>query len=248
MLQHSLLFQFKHGDHTCVFYRSEDSLREVLTPYVAEGLRRGECCFLAQKARVAARLISDLRFLGFNTDEAIDSGALGLHTEEDTYFPDGCFHPGAMMDLLLRSIHESVARGFSAFRSAGDLSWAAGGRSDCDKVIGYENMVEAAFPGKPAIGLCQYDMNAFTPEVLGQVIDAHRAQLVPPQPHSSHGGIRIRTDGCWTEIVANKLVVDPSFYYVVQRRRSTEVLGWGVAPTFESAKREADSIVQQAHS
>lgn len=35
MLRHSPLFHFKPGDHACVFYRSEDSLLDVLTPHVA---------------------------------------------------------------------------------------------------------------------------------------------------------------------------------------------------------------------
>ena len=38
MFRLSPLFQFRHGDHLCVFYRSEDALLEVLTPYVAEGI------------------------------------------------------------------------------------------------------------------------------------------------------------------------------------------------------------------
>jgi hypothetical protein len=45
MLRNFPLFHFKHGDHICVFYQSEDALMEVLTPFIAEGLRNGECCF-----------------------------------------------------------------------------------------------------------------------------------------------------------------------------------------------------------
>ena len=35
MVRNVPLFQFKHGDHICVFYQSADALMEVLTPYVA---------------------------------------------------------------------------------------------------------------------------------------------------------------------------------------------------------------------
>jgi hypothetical protein len=34
---------------------------EVLTPYIAEGLRKGECCFCVQKSSTAKRLFDDLR-------------------------------------------------------------------------------------------------------------------------------------------------------------------------------------------
>jgi hypothetical protein len=38
MFRESSLFQFKNGDHTCVFYRTDRELMEVLTPYVAAQL------------------------------------------------------------------------------------------------------------------------------------------------------------------------------------------------------------------
>jgi len=246
MFRQSLLFQFKHGDHTCVFYRSEDSLREVLTPYIAEGLRRGERCFCAQKPQICKRLIFDLRFLGVDTDDAIRRGALEIHTEDEAYFPNKRFEPRAMVDMLMRSLDDALARGFPAFRTAGELSWAAEGREKCDQLIEYEQMIDECFPGKPAIGLCQYDVNAFSTDVLESVIGAHRLHMTDGRPGSFHTGVTVRTNNCWTEIVADKLVVDPNFYYVVQRRDPADVLGWGIAPTFDLANERAERIAYEA--
>ena len=146
MFRHSLLFQFKHGDHTCVFYRNEDSLREVLTPYVADGLRRNERCFCAQTPEICKRLIYDLRFLGIDTDTAIARGALEIHTWDEVYFPNRKFEPAAMMDLLLTSMEDAQNRGFTALRTAGELSWASEGRADWDQLFAYEQMVDDIFP------------------------------------------------------------------------------------------------------
>jgi hypothetical protein len=245
MLRHSPLFQFKHGDHTCVFYRHEDSLREVLTPYIAEGLRRGERCFCAQKARVGRRLIFDLRFLGIDTDDAIRSGALEIHTEEETYFNNGKFEPRMVMDMLMRSLNNAMSSGFTAFRTAGELSWAVEGHDYCDQLLAYESLVDGYYPDKPVIGLCQYDMNAFTPELLEAVIQTHRMHL-SDSPSAVHSGISVRSGNYWSEIVADKLVISPSFYYVVRRRKPAEVLGWGIAPTFDLAHEKAEQIVQTA--
>src|ERR1700749_4177872 len=93
MFHNSLLFQFKHGDHTCVFYRNEDSLREVLTPYIADGLRRGERCFCAQAPQICKRLVFDLQFLRIDTDSAIRRGALEIHSFDEVYFPNRKFEP-----------------------------------------------------------------------------------------------------------------------------------------------------------
>ena len=91
MLRHSPLFHFNHGNHVCVFYRTADALREVLIPYLAEGLRRGERCFCAQNPDLCKQIIYDLRFLGIDTDGAIRRGALEVHTVDEVYFPNNKF-------------------------------------------------------------------------------------------------------------------------------------------------------------
>lgn len=246
MFRQSLLFQFKHGDHTCVFYRNEDSLREVLTPYIADGLRRGERCFCAQTPYICKRLIFDLQFLGVDTDTTIRQGALEIHTVDEVYFPSRKFEPEAMIDLLLRSMEDAWRQGFTALRTAGELSWASEGRTDCDQLVTYENLVEEVFPGKAVTGLCQYNTGKMSPEVLERVLGAHRQHLHDGYPSTLHSGLTIRTPDCWTEIVADKLVLNPHYYYVVQRRQSAEILGWGTAPSFDMANERAEQIATQA--
>lgn len=246
MLRNSPLFQFKHGDHICVFYRSEDALREVLTPYIADGLRRNERCFCAQKSHIAKRLLFDLRFLGIDTDDALRRGALEIHTEDEVYLSNRRFEPQVMMSMLMRSLDDALHNGFTAFRTAGELSWAARGSATCDQIIDYEHMVDECFPGKPAIGLCQYDMSAFHPEVLEAVINAHRLHVSDSPSNVSHSGIVVRKGNFSSEIVADKLVLNPNFYYVVQRHRPSEVVGWGIAPNFDSASEKAEQLVATA--
>ncbi len=246
MLRHSSLFQFRHGDHTCVFYRDEELLREVLVPYIADGLRNGERCFCAQKPYVGRQLLYDLNFLGIDTESAIRRGALEIHTEDEVYFPQKHFSPNDMMEMLAESIDDASAKGFTGFRSAGELSWAVEGRNDCDKVVGYEKMVDEYFPGKRAIGLCQYNMDAFTPEMLQAVMESHRLHVSEKKPNCMHAGISIRRGAYSAEIVADKLMVDPNYYYVVQQNRPQQILGWGVAGTFDKANQQAENVMAVA--
>lgn len=247
MLRNSSLFQFKHGDHICVFYRNEDALREVLVPYIAEGLRNGERCFCAQKPYMCRQLLYDLNFLGVNTEQAIRNGALEIHTEDEAYFPNKRFEPSVMMDMLMRSLEDALAKGFTGLRTAGELSWAAQGQMDCDQLLKYEKEVNECFPGKAAIGLCQYDMNEFAPEVLDAVVEAHRLNVAQMRERSLHAGIMVRTGNYSAEIVADRFVVRPNYYYVVQQKRTNEIVGWGVASTFDDASRQAERMVNRSY-
>lgn len=241
------LFQFKHGDHTCVFYRSQDALMEVLTPYVADGLLRNERVFCAQRPEVLKRLVYDLQFLGMDTDREIKRGALELHTEDEAYFPNRQFEPLAMMEMLMQSIDESLKRGFVAFRSAGELGWAARGRSSCDQVIEYEKMVEKCFPDKPAIGLCQYALKDFLPETLDSVLECHKLHIPETREKSLHSSLHVRYGSHGAEIVVDKLVVKPRYYYVVEKIRQRDIVGWGVASDFDSATERAGQLVTQVN-
>lgn len=238
----SPLFHFKRGNHACVFYRSEEALLETLTPYVAEGLRLGERCFCAQKPAVIKRLLFDLRFIGIDTEREIRRGALELHTENEVYFPNKRFEPKVLMQLLMDSVDESVKRGYSGFRTAGELSWAVEGRQQCDQVIAYERLVEDAFPGRAAIGICQYDMRKFSPDILESVLACHRMHVFGAQPGSHHSSMGLGIGECTAEIVADKFVLSPGYYYVVQQRYPREIVGWGIAPDFETATGRAEQL------
>lgn len=248
MVRQSPLFQFKRGNHACVFYRSEASLLEVLTPYIAQGLRVGERCFLAQKAQVIKRLLLDLRFIGIDTEKEIRNGNLELHTQDEVYFPNRRFEPEALIDRLMEAIEDAIKRGYSGFRTAGELSWAVDGRSECDQVIEYEKLVEKAYPGRPAVGICQYDMERFSPEVLDCVLEVHRMQIFDSKIHSNHHSLGLGFGECRAEIVADRFVLNPAYYYVVQQRYPQEVVGWGVAPDFDTAASRAEQLARSNES
>jgi hypothetical protein len=244
MLPQAPLFQFQHGDHICVFYRTESALLEILTPYIAEGLRKGERCFCVQTNEVIRRLALDLQFIGVNVEREVARGALQFYTENEIYFETGSFDGDGMIRRLMRSIDDSVKAGFTGFRTAGELTWASA-ETHCKQVIGYEKMVEECFPGKRAIGLCQYRMSAFDPSVLDALLETHRMHLIEPDNASRFASIQIGLGLYATEIVADKVASHPNYYYVVQDRRPKQVVGWGVTTDFESANSEAQELVRQ---
>jgi hypothetical protein len=149
-----------------------------------------------------------------------------------------------MIRRLMRSIENAVKEGFAGFRTAGELTWASG-ETHCKQVVGYEKMVQQCFPGKHAIGLCQYRMSAFQPRVLEALLETHRMHLIEPDSDSRFASIHIGQGLYATEIVADKIASHPNYYYVVQDRRPKQVVGWGVADDFESANSEAQKLVDQ---
>jgi hypothetical protein len=242
------LFRFQHGDHTCVFYKSEDYLLEVLTPYVADGLRRHERCFCVQSPEVLKRLEMDLAFLGVSVERERERGALDFYTPTQVYLRNGAFEPEILMDMLIRSVEDSVKRGFNGFRSAGELSWVMEGAHDCSQLLGYEAMVQNSYPGKPAIGMCQYPIHLFPDDVLQKTLDHHRYSLIEPQIESTHASLCLRTGNAEAEIVANRFTTNPKYYYVASPLRTKTPLGWGVEGELNRAIDESDALLRKSAS
>ncbi len=218
---------------------------EVLSPFIAEGLRKGERCFCVQSAEIVKRLEYDLRFIGVDVDSSRKIGGLEFHTAREAHLSDGRFEPAAMMNMLTRSIADSVKRGFSGFRSAGDLSWAVEDRNTCSQLLGYEALVEECYPGKPATGMCQYPIASFPPELLKSILRLHRQRIVEPANLSSHASLCVSSNHCITQIIADKFVIKPKYYYVVEQQDQGDVLGWGTAPDFNAASLQAENLVRQ---
>ena len=86
---------------------------------------KGNAVSACKRSRTIKRLFNDLRFLGIEPDDEMERGALVMHTDDTGYLTNGKFEPDRMMEMLLNTISDCVKRGFSGFRSAGDLSWAA---------------------------------------------------------------------------------------------------------------------------
>jgi len=218
---------------------------EVLVPYVAEGLRKGERCFGAQKPEVLRRLFYDLRFLGIDVDRELTRGALEFHTEEEVYFPKGIFEPAVMMKMLLESIDDSAQKGFNGFRTAGDMSWAVRGWNMCDQILGYEDLVQKRYPGRAATGMCQYPIADFPPKILDAVLRAHRLHLAA-DPEKAFRSMHVGYGHCSAEIIANRFDINPYYYYVVEQNRPREIMGWGVSTDFDTATEQIDQIARES--
>ncbi|HEX4606297.1 MAG TPA: MEDS domain-containing protein [Candidatus Angelobacter sp.] len=244
----SSLVQFKRGDHICIFYRNDAALVQNLVPYIAAGLRQGERCFCAQKPHILPRLLRGLQALGVDTAGAAQRGALELHTEDDVYFAGGRFDPQAMIDMLERFIDDSLAAGFSGFRTAGEFSWALESHRGepatmCDQILEYEALVQRSYPGRPAIGVCQYPAHRFPAHILRQVLDAHRLAIEETMVSTNHSTLTLRNGNFLADIVTDRVRPGEAFHYVVQKNGSLDVLSWGQESSMDDAIHSSENIM-----
>ena len=166
------------GDHLCCLYETEEEHRAVLTPFMRQGLERGEKLLYIVDARSAETVLGYLRDDGLSVESYVDRGQLTVLTADDAYMRDGVFDPDAMIALLRTETERALTEGYAALRVTGEMSWVLRELPGSERLIEYESKLNDFFPGSDCLAICQYDRRLFAPSLLLDVLCTHPIAVV----------------------------------------------------------------------
>ncbi|MFO7803650.1 MAG: MEDS domain-containing protein [Desulfovermiculus sp.] len=195
------------GDHVCCMYMTEQEHQNILVPFIRDGLEHGDKIFYVVDTRTAEAVLASLDESGIVSSDYLVSGQLVILESRDTYIQDGVFDPDRMLSMLDTETDKALHQGFRALRITGEMSWALRGLPGSERLMEYEGKLNQFFFSHQAIGLCQYDMRRFQPEILLDVLTTHPIAVVrdtcyenmyymPPEeflgPNRAHAELRRR--------------------------------------------------------
>jgi excisionase family DNA binding protein len=153
--------------HLAPIYSTDLGGRRLAVPFLADGLRSGQPCFLAATGPVLERYVRAL-----SQEHAIDVDAAkqsGLFTIVGW--------PGATVAEAIanweRLFGKSLAGGPTILRVVGEMACERSMFSSDAEVLAYEEAYEVMVRRYPAVTLCQYDAREFNGEVILRVLKAH---------------------------------------------------------------------------
>ena len=166
------------GDHLCCIYETEEEHRSVLTPFLHQGLERGEKVVYILDARTAEAILGYLQENGVYMEPYLASGQLSILTHDDAYLREGVFEPDRMIALLQAKTEQALAEGYSALRVTGEMTWVLRGLPGSERLIEYEARLNEFFPVSQCLAICQYDRRRFDPAILLDVLHTHPVAIV----------------------------------------------------------------------
>ena len=166
------------GDHLCWFYDTEEEHRAVITPFLRQGLERGEKVLYSVDARTAEAVLAYSRADGLEVEPYLARGQLCILTRDDAYMRQGVFDPDGMVALLRAETARASAEGYTALRISGEMTWGLRGLPGSGRLIEYDAKPNNFFPGSQCLGLCQYDRRRFGPALLLEVLATHPTAMV----------------------------------------------------------------------
>jgi DNA-binding transcriptional MerR regulator len=153
--------------HYPTFYASAEGRLRLAIPFLRDGLRLGQTCFLAAAGSVRAAHIDALaRAGGDDIEEAIRNGQLVV--------VDG---PGRTVEECVafweRSFWKALEGGTTVIRVVGEMESEREIFSSEAEMMRYEVAYNGLAKRFPTVTLCQYDVRTFTGEVVYEAFKAH---------------------------------------------------------------------------
>ncbi|WP_137288228.1 sensor histidine kinase [Natronorubrum halophilum] len=160
------------NEHLAVIYESQAEQFAAVVPFMRQGLERGERGLYVADERSEAELIEAMERGGVDARAALESGALSVHTIQDTYLRTGTFDPDEMLEYYAEAIEAATAE-YEGLRVSAETTWILEERTSLEKFMEYESRVNDLFYGEDCIALCQYDRDAIPADLLCDIVRTH---------------------------------------------------------------------------
>jgi DNA-binding transcriptional MerR regulator len=153
--------------HYPTFYATDEGRVRLAVPFLRDGLRYGQTCFLSAAGQVQDSYINALAQVeGLDIEAAIRSGqlvvvdAIGTTVEECIAYWE-------------RSFWKALDGGSKVIRVIGDMATERDLFSSLAEMMRYETAYNGVAKRFPTVSLCQYDVRAFDGEVVYEAFKSH---------------------------------------------------------------------------
>ena len=156
----------EYGNHICTLYENDLGRIKWSVPFLADGLRNGEGCFLIATEAVRDEIVGRIRDVWDGVDDAVDQGRLVLS--------DGIADGDAMCRFVERALVMATGAGTRSFRLLGDMTWCLHLGMSYDDLLAYEVKYNYAIAHRfPLVSVCQYDVREFSGPAVLNALKCH---------------------------------------------------------------------------
>jgi len=144
-----------YGKHLCAFYETDLGRTKMAVPFLADGLKTGDVCFLVAAREAQVDILNALGAVYPKLDAALRTKRLIVSDGEDS--------AEDMFRYLERHFVEATRAGHHALRVLGDMAWFPAQGLDLDELQAFEQRYNHALAHRfPVVALCQYDVREFS--------------------------------------------------------------------------------------
>ena len=154
------------GNHLCALYESDIGCLKLSIPFLSDGLRAGDHCYLIAAKSVQKRILKHLNDTGVDVDTYIEDGRLILHA--------GCNSADEMYEFFEKSFILDSRTGNTSIRVFGDMAWSIEKDIPIEELMKFEMKYNHSLAKSFAVvSLCQYDVRKFNGSAILNALKCH---------------------------------------------------------------------------
>lgn len=156
----------EYGNHICTLYENDLGRLKWSVPFLVDGLKGGDGCFLIASEQVREEILGHVRQAWEGVDEAISTGQL----IQSSGISDG----EAMCRFIEQCIFTSRQAGLRSFRLLGNMTWCLELGMTIDELFAYERRFDHEIGHRyPLVAVCQYDVREFSGPAVLNALKCH---------------------------------------------------------------------------
>lgn len=166
-------------EHICLLYRDQEEGLLSACEFVQHGLEQGDQCVYVADDNTSEEVTAMLSMRGVDTERAISSGQLIIVTKQESYLKEGSFDPDTTINFFAAAADDALKANYRGVRGAAEMTWQLGGDPGTERLLEYESkMNDQLFPKHSVLGMCQFNVRRFSPEMLKEILFTHPVVVV----------------------------------------------------------------------
>ena len=156
----------EYGNHICTLYENDLGRLKWSVPFLSDGLRNGEACFLVATPETQEEIFGHICEAYEGAEQARQDGQIILS--------EGIPNGDDMCKFVEHSLVMATRSGRRSFRLLGDMSWCLRLGMSYDELIYYESRYNYAIAHRfPLVSVCQYDVRDFSGSAVLNALKCH---------------------------------------------------------------------------
>lgn len=199
--------------HQCLIYDGPPSRQlPAIASVIHEKLSQNRRCLYLNSPPMVAGIKSYLAAEGVDVAHEAAKGSLVLSSDQHHLVGDWHFDVDRMIEMLQRTLDQTLIDGYDGLWASGDMSWEFGPAKDLSKLLEYEWRLEEFLRAHPQMeGICQYHSDILPRNVLRNGLLTHSQLFI-------NETLTMLNPHCGTpQAVAETVIVDPQLDHALDR-------------------------------
>ena len=155
-----------YGKHLCSLYETDRGRIKLAVPFLADGLGKGDVCFLIASDEEKTDILDHLQAVAGNLNKAINAKRLIIS--------EGMDSSAEMIEFLEHHFILATQSGNNFLRVLGDMTWFLKKGLGLDELFNFENRYNQTLGHQyPVVSLCQYDARKFSGTSIVNALQSH---------------------------------------------------------------------------